>query len=425
MASHRDETRAAPWGRLWLLYLLVSAGLQLADGVAQALLLKRGGLRLLPPVFAAKGALGMLLSAGYVPLAAALGPRATLTVILTVSAAALGGSYALVHAGVSLAYPALYALVEGAQTVFKIHFGVVLLACLPGHQGLSRVPLVYSGARAGALLGGVALVLAEQLGTAPLLLGSVGALLIAAAVVATVPISTETGASAEGSDQVSTEAPSWRWLGRGWRDTLSSPLLRAIAVATTLLVIARHGLRYLYSATLAASFDEARLAASFGVFVAAASVITGLLQAMVTPRLLAGVGLGVVNLAYAITVPATFALGWMLSPLAAAGAARLVESELKMAIKTPVSNLLYGGLAAVQRPAARALVLGVVVPLATGLVSGMLALLPKTTRSWGLAAGVLLVVATLAQNRSYRRALGEDGEVRPGAETALTPGADS
>lgn len=190
-------------------------------------------------------------------------------------------------------------------------------------------------------------------------------------------------------------------------------------------MVARHGLRYLYSATLAASFDEARLAASFGVFVAAASVVTGLVQAIVTPRLLGGVGLGALNLAYALSVPATFALGWLLPPLAAAGAARLVETELKMAIKTPVSNLLYGGLPATQRPAARALVLGGVVPLSTWLVSGLLALLPETVRSWGLVAGVLLAVATVAQNHSYRRAVAQDGEARPGAETALTPGADS
>ena len=82
--------------------------------------------------------------------------------------------------------------------------------------------------------------------------------------------------------------------------------------------------------------------------------------------------------------------------------ARLVENEFKAAIKTPVSNLFYAPLPASQRAAARALVLGFVVPAAT-IVAALLLRSSLSVASWGLPAALLFLTATIWQNRTYAR----------------------
>lgn len=412
MSGEIEAGQTAPsWQRLWLLYALFSAATQLTDGVAQALLLSRSGLELLPPVFASKAVLALVLGAAYLPLAAWLGMKRTQTAILAFVTLGTAVCYALVLQRWALAYPLLYLYSDAVQTIFKIHWGVVLLASLPAP--LEQLPRVYSGARAGGLVGGLLLLLSGPLGITPLLLLATG--LYAATLVYWLTGSAPDAAPSPSRSDVaapsSHDAPLWR-----------SSLLAAIAVATLALVATRYALRYLYSATLAATFDEKRLAAAFGIFVAVASVVTGLLQAFVTPRLLAGAGLTTANLAFAVVVPLAFVAYRFGPALAAAAIARLVESELKAAIKTPISNLLYGGLVPAQRPAARAFVFGAVVPVGTAIAAVLLGVLPEQTLSWGSAAALLLFAATLLQNRSYRRAfaaLGPRGSVS--AEEAVSP----
>ncbi len=411
----------ASWRRLWLLYFLFTAGMQLANGVAHTLLLTRGGVDMLPATFAARGLFVLLASAAYVPLAGHIDARRMLALINGLIALFLLGAYALLQSGLSLSYPALYVLTETSETIFKIHFGVVLLACLPADEILSRLPLVYSGARAGAVVGGLALTFARHVGLTHLILGTIILQIIA------------TAFSFGGLPHLSPPPPkeeesprSWRDLFRETRTSSSSLLFVTIALATTLLVATRHALRYFYSARVAAAFGELDLATAAGLFFAIASLIAGLIQALVTPRLLTGVGLTTLNLAYATSIPFTFVLTWVAPPLVGAALARLIESEIKMAIKTPVSNLLYGGLPTSQRPAARAFILGAVVPLATGAASLALGLAPLGTRAWGLVAGLVLVGITIAQNRVYRRTFGaqKNKNARQAAENALTEGSE-
>lgn len=410
MSETVPEQNAPSWQRLWLLYAVFSAATQLTDGVAQALLLKRSGLELLPPVFASKAVLALVLGAAYLPLAAWLGMKRTQTAILAFVTLGTAVCYALVVQRWPLAYPLLYLYSDAVQTIFKIHWGVVLLASLPAPR--TQLPRVYSGARAGGLVGGLLLLLAGPLGTTPLLLLATG--LYAATLAYWLVGSAPNAAPSRGKSAArpsGSKTPLWR-----------SSLLATIAVSTLALVATRYALRYLYSATLAATFEEKRLAAAFGIFVAVASVVTGLLQAFVTPRLLAGAGLTSANLAFAVVVPLAFAAYRFGPTLAAAAIARLVESELKAAIKTPISNLLYGGLAPAQRPAARAFVLGAVVPVGTAIAAVLLGVLPEQTLSWGSAAALLLLAATLLQNRSYRRAIAALGPgSRVSAEEAVSP----
>lgn len=391
---------------LWLLYLLFSAATQLGDGVNQVLFLKRVGVGYLPHMFVVKAVLDVVVAVLYVPLAAHLGHPRTLSLLL-----ALGGLGVLIlwipaGSGLPLAYPVLYGFIEALSTLLKIHWGVLLLDHFSEEAARRVFPLIYTGARLGAITGGVMLsALARPLRAPNLLLLTGGLYLVSGGLSLGIKRTDDSPAR-----DMAREAAAGRiiHLKQGLSVGFGQPLLKSIALATAAMVLCRYGLRYLYSESFAASFDEVGLASFYGVYIALANGGSIVLQVLVTPRLLMHVGVTLTNLIYALGILAVY-LGIGLWPgLLTAVVARLMETELKAAVKTPLSNLFYGAIPAAQRAAGRAFILGLVVPLFTLVASAVLAT-PAGVRSipwWGAALAVLFVAASLLQNRSYRQARG-------------------
>lgn len=393
---------------LWCLYLLFTAATQIGDGVAQTLFLKRVGVQLLPVMFAVKAALDIVVAMLYVPLAARLGHPATLTLALALTGAGLLALWLPAGQGASLSYPAIYAWNEATATLLKIHWGVLLLDCFPIDDARRTFPLIYTGARAGAVLGGVALTaLALPLGPENLLAVAAAVFLVAAAL----SLRVRRLSGAEGAP-VNRESAAGRIgnIRRGLSVGLRVPLLRAIAVSTLLMVVCRYALRYRYSAAFAASFGEAELAAFYGGYMVLANGASVALQLVVTSRLLVHSGITQTNLGYAAAVLVAFSALGLWPGLVTAVVARLVDNELKAAVKTPLSNLFYGVLEPRERAAGRAFILGLVVPLATAGAS--LLLFQRTALRhlplWGGALALLYVGATRAQNQAYLRAESRD-----------------
>ena len=91
--------------------------------------------------------------------------------------------------------------------------------------------------------------------------------------------------------------------------------------------------------------------------------------------------------------------------VAVALGARMVESELRNGIRTPVANLLYEAIPATERARARTLVIGVTVPLASlagGVALGLLKARPIPLAILGMGAAVALCLTSWAQNRGWR-----------------------
>ncbi len=87
--------------------------------------------------------------------------------------------------------------------------------------------------------------------------------------------------------------------------------------------------------------------------------------------------------------------------------ARMVESELRNAVRTPVANLLYEAMPSERRAFARTLVIGVAVPLSTvagGVLLIALGSHASALGALGVAAAVVLFGATWLQNRYFVRA---------------------
>ncbi len=265
--------------------------------------------------------------------------------------------------------------------------------------------MIYTGARAGAVVGGLLMSsLARPLGPRKLLLLTSAIYFISA-------LFTRAGRRSPLADDQRQSLLQARELAagrlihlrRGISIGWSSPLLRSIALATALMVLSRYGLRYLYSERFAATFAETDLAAFWGLYYAIANGATLLLQATLLGRLLARWGITTPNLVYSLAVTAAFLLLGFWPGLRLAIAARFVESELKTTVKTPLSILFYGAIPIADRPSGRAFILGLVVPLATILASLALqaTLHTSSVTSWGLGCACCYTLATQLQNRVF------------------------
>jgi ATP:ADP antiporter, AAA family len=396
--------------RLWLVGLLFTAAAQIGDVAAQALFLKRVGAEHLPVMFVVKALLDATSAILYIPLAGRLGHRRTLAVVLGLSGLGMLLLWLPCRHELHFAYLLLYAWCEWIGTLLKIHWGVYLLDFYASENASRVFPLIYTGSRAGAILGGgLTSPLAPRIGTCNLIPLSGALFLLSTGLALSGPSvgdHTEAGAPLRGAGARIAH------LRRGLALILGSPLIRAIATATALMVFCRYGLRLLYSSSLDLAFGEAELSSVFGFYLVMANAASILLQLAVTSRLLQYAGILLTNLLFSLAVLGGFLFIGLRPGLAGAVAARVVETELKAAIKTPLSNLFYGALPAADRAPGRALVLGLVVPAATLAIGLVLSYRPAAgpMRYWGTALAALFVMATWVQNQRYSAAT--DGTLR-------------
>ncbi len=379
----------------------------LVEGVATAAFLARIGAALLPLALAARALAEVVLSVGFGQLAARWSAARTLRSVALLGAVAV--AVCALIAGTSAGVWAAFVTASVLARLRVIHFGVLALEELEGGSAPRALPVVYACARAGAILAGPVLALAAgPLGAAPLLA-------VAAAVYAL-------GALMQG-----------RWLGDGatarsvpppslQQDEEALPslpgrvpertprwLLGAILIGAAALAAGRIALRTQSGAILQASFSEARLASVLGVYFAVAGSAALVLQLGVVGRVLSADGLPWLNLGWAgAYLGAQLLLAFGPATVAIALGARLVESELRNAVRTPVANLLYDAMPPERRAPARTLVIGVTIPLvslAGGLALGVTGAPPAALAAVGIAAAVVLALAAWAQNRAWRTSL--------------------
>jgi hypothetical protein len=262
---------------------------------------------------------------------------------------------------------------------------------------------VFTASRLGGVVAGVALAL---------LAGPVGAkdlVWVAVALAALGAFITRPGVehapSAEEDRDADEEGPVARVL-KTWRTAWASPLVRAIALSTACMVFVRYGLKLLALDAVEEHFggQEDQVAAFLGFYATWANVAAIGLGVLVTPHVVARLGAGAANAAYAVLVLGAYGLLGLAPSLGAAVAARFVDVELKDALKTPLSALFYGAERPDDRAPARAFVFGAVIPVATVITAlALRALEHGWLVSAGLAVAAVFVVASLAQNRAWRR----------------------
>jgi hypothetical protein len=408
-----DERR--PLLALWLLGLLQAAALSIGENLAQSVFTAQVGARELSGLVLWKGLIDVAAAGLYLPLTARRSPRAVMALALGIYAFTLAAGRLWLGRGGAAPAWGLYLGHECASTLLTIHWGVYVLDRFDAAQARRLFPLVFTASRLGGVLAGLALAhLAGPVGAPDLLWLAVLLALVGAASTASrakSPSLSPGGAvvdpDADPGD--GEEAPVARLL-RTWRTAWRSPLLRAIAVSTVCMVFLRYGLKLLALDAIEGHFhgDRDQVARFLGTYTSWANLAALGLALVVTPRLIARVGVGVANAVYALLVFGAYAALELRPSLLAATAARFVDVELKDALKTPLSALFYGAERPDDRAPARAFVFGAVIPAATVTTAGAFAAaLQGGSVVWLVRAGLvvagLFVVATLVQNRVYLR----------------------
>ncbi|MCE9579974.1 MAG: hypothetical protein K8W52_43050, partial [Deltaproteobacteria bacterium] len=389
---------------------VIAAATQIGDDIAQAVLMTRVGAVGWPVTLVAKAALDVLAAAAYLPLTRRRDPASVMRVLLAAYAAAVAAAWALGRTGRPGAY-LVYVVHECAWTPLTIHWGVYLLAALDAREARRRLPVMFTAARVGAMIGGFVLARAVAYAAAIDLLWAAVAL---ALIAASLPIGAVTheveGAPAPVTDERT--GPAVRDPDTGWRAVWASPLVRAIAISTALMVVTRYGLRVVSLAAIsdAKGGDENQVAGFLGDLGQIANLIGVLIGLFLVPLLVDRVGVTVLNLGYAAaTLVAQLGLAaW--PGLVIASMARFVDGPLKDAVKTPLSALFYGAEPPMARAPARTLVFGAVIPLATVITAGAFALVGGAGGVTALAILVAVaaggfVIASALQNRAWRRRL--------------------
>ncbi len=277
-----------------------------------------------------------------------------------------------------------------------IDFGVLALEALPRGKREAALPTVYAAGRVGSMLSGGLLLLA---GSSALV--AIGAMLgFALAFGWAGRFSAVSAADAA--------APASEVTEHGPRSMLLALLIGAVALA-----VGRVALVTQSGEILAAAFDEQSLVRVLGAYNIVAALVSlglqltfvrGLLGRGKLPwvngswgigYLLGQLGLGLAHLA---------AVGWGVVGLALG--ARLVDGELRSALRGPITNLLYEAMPRQDRRRARTWVIGVAVPLG-GLVAGLLLhrLGSPSVLAWvGIISGAFVCATSLAQGLLWSKA---------------------
>jgi len=178
------------------------------------------------------------------------------------------------------------------------------------------------------------------------------------------------------------------------------------------MVLMRLALRYSYGAGFEQAFPETDdLTRFIGTYTTYAAIGGIALQVIITPRLLRWLGVGLLNAVYSWIVAGALALSAAVPGLPAAVVARMTDLDLKSALKTPLSPMFYEALGEKDRKDGRAIILGIVSPLASLVSSLMLIVLTTAgiSAAWIAGAGALVgvgfIVASHVQGRAYRASL--------------------
>ncbi len=168
-----------------LFFMLVSAGMAVGRGSADALFLKRLGIEYLPMMYMVQSLLLAAVSIVYAAFADRIPAEKFFRLLFVVLGGMVLGCWLLIATAASdLVYPAYYLVYEVASEVLLVHTALYMNQNMNTLQAKRLSPLFYAGAQAGTILGGLLLVFgAPHLGTQNLLLAWCGLLLAGLAVI--------------------------------------------------------------------------------------------------------------------------------------------------------------------------------------------------------------------------------------------------
>lgn len=407
--------KKAEWPKLGYffgLFLVISAGLAIGRGTADALFLKRFGIQYLPFMYLGLGVLMAIVSTVYAAYADRLAPERTFYILLSALAVMLVGNWYLMIAHYdTVAYPLYYLMFEISSELLIMHASLYFTANFDNEQSKRLLPMTMAGLQLGEVAGGLIL-------TASTLIGVQGLVIVWSVLAATAVVIVLLRHRFVGTSPFF--APGRRGGGlsrtieqvtQGLKFARRSSLLMYSSLAVFFMVVALNCINYAAFAVYNANFKtEAELSVLFGVLTIVASAVTVLVQVFFTGKLINLFGVRAVNLVFPSTTLMCFVGMIAFFNVPAALTTTLNRRVLLPAMRNPSRSLLFDALPDYMQGRARALSLMLVLPCGYIFVGLVL----QTLKTWhapysyltaGVFAGVLYLFFSVKTNRAYVEAL--------------------
>lgn len=389
-------------------FMLVSAGMAIGRGTADALFLKRLGIEYLPLMYVIQGMLLAAVSLIYAAFADRIPAEKFFRAVFTTLIILVLASWFAMSASSTLVYPAYYLVYEVASEVLLIHAALYMNQNMNTLQTKRLAPLIYAGAQVGTIFGGLLLAGAAPLfGTRNLLLVWCG-LLLAGAVVITVRHKRH-GASTHFRAQKKSQSllkDCVEQVHQGIKFTYRSSLLRASSLALFFMVLSFYILCYSANRIYTQTFDtEESLTRFFGLLTAATSAIALFMQLFVTNRAIRHFGVRTINLLFPWTTLVSLAALTFSFTLPSALLGSVNKDALMPAFRNPIRSMFFNVLPAYIQGRARAMSIALVLPLAL-MTGGLLLILMQRLDSpdYFLVPGILAAGLYLFFNRQMNKA---------------------
>jgi len=393
-----------------LFFLLVSAGMAVGRGTADALFLKRLGIEYLPVMYMVQSLLLAAVSITYAAYADRIPAEKFFRLLFIILGVTVLGCWLLISTTASsLVYPVYYMVYEVASEVLLVHAALYMSQNMNTLQAKRLSPLFYAGAQAGSVLGGLLLVFgAPRLGAQNLLLVWCALLLAGLAVITA--RHRRQGASLyfrapqkrRGSLQESLEQ-----VQQGVRFTYRSSLLRAASFALFFMVISFYVVCYSVNRVYSQTFQsEEELTRFFGLLSATTSGIALVSQLFITNRVISRFGIRSINLLFPVTTLVSLTALASSFTLPAALIGSINKDALMPAFRNPVRNMFFNVLPDYIQGRARALSIALVLPLALMLCGGMLVFMQRMDYPLyfllpGVLAALLYLLSCMQMNKAY------------------------
>lgn len=428
LSLENDELgRLAPF---FGLYVLLFAALTLADGLSLALFVQQVGAAQLPMFYGLTALANVVLIGAYLCCADRVSsPRMFAAIILGMSLLFFTCWVALRWFDGGAAWRGLLFIGrETAYTLILLHFGTYLQDYFSRQELVRVLPVVYAGGRLGGIAGGW--LLDRLSGWLPiydllLVMSALGLAALAVSVVTALrrerfdlpdDLLSDRGLAPPRSGNHSDIETAACHSVRGFvRFVRVSPLMFWITVTSFVFMLCRWMLNFQYNRFFELHFtDDVTMAQFLGRYTQVALTLSLVIQLVLLSRLVQWLGIKGVHLLYGVLLCGGLLLN--LQPLTLAGAvySRLVESELRFALRNPAAQLMTNLFSKRLRTRARSWTFGVLTPAATFSASMLLVALQRIGAAGAVGwVGALAAVVYLLTSLGLFRSFHEDSSRQP------------
>jgi len=356
------------------LQAVLSFGAAMARSVGFTLMVGNLGKDFLPYAFIFVDLMVMLGSFAYVQVSKKSSGCYLAYVFLSVMAIFAVFSWVMIQLGQDWIYGVFFIGFFAIHILSLIHLGNFTASYYTSVEAKRVMAFIYTGLPVGGILGGLALItLLEWFAPEHLILVLIFTSVMGIYLVQRI---TRTLQPIVFNRRQMTEKKSTvvQAIGQTVTTIFSQPLLRQMALASLLFVLAMRLLEFQYQGLIypAAYPDLSERSAFFGRYEIIANLCWLFFQLFFSSRILLSLGVGASNLVHPILIALasgglffsfTFMFGIM---------AQFINQELRSAIRSPANSLLFNAIPRPQWPSIQAFLNGLVIPLATVLASALL-----------------------------------------------------